>query len=136
MEHFRLGLELVELAATFLSDQNLQNVSEPVLNELAAQTHETVHLAVPVADEVVYIAKVDNSNAMRSASRVGARMPMYCASLGKVIWPTIRLSEWRRSFAGTCQRALRIPSPHQRRCALNLSWCALGALPLMIRRTR
>jgi DNA-binding IclR family transcriptional regulator len=84
-DRFHLGLKLIELAATFLSDHNLQNVSKPFLNDLAAQTQETVHLAVPFGDEVVYIAKVDSSHAIRMASRIGARMPMYCTSLGKAI---------------------------------------------------
>jgi IclR family acetate operon transcriptional repressor len=82
---FRLGLRLIELAATFLSGQDLQNVSEPFLLQLAAQTQETVHLAVPFADEVVYIAKIDSPHAIRMASHIGARVPLYCTSLGKAI---------------------------------------------------
>jgi len=99
-DHFRLGLKLVELAATFLSDQNLHNVSAPFLHGLAAQTQETVHLAVPFADEVVYIAKVDSSHAIRMASHIGARIPMYCTSLGKVIlahYPADRVEEIMRA---------------------------------------
>ena len=84
-DRFRLGLRLIELAATFLSDQDLQNVSEPFLTQLAAQTQETVHLAVPFADEVVYIAKIDSPHAIRMASHIGARVPLYCTSLGKAI---------------------------------------------------
>lgn len=84
-DHFRLGLKLIELAGAFLSDHNLRNVSEPFLNEVAAQTQETVHLAVPSINEVVYIAKVDSPHSIRMASRIGARMPICCTSLGKAI---------------------------------------------------
>jgi DNA-binding IclR family transcriptional regulator len=84
-DHFRLGLKLIKLAGAFLSDHNLRNVSEPLLNEVAAQTQETIHLAVPSINEVVYIAKVDSPHSIRMASRIGARMPMYCTSLGKAI---------------------------------------------------
>ena len=84
-DRFHLGLKLIELAGTFLGDHNLRNVSEPLLNELAAQTQETVHLAVPSANEVVYVAKVDSPHAIRMTSRIGARMPMVCTALGKAI---------------------------------------------------
>lgn len=95
-DHFRLGLKLIKLAGAFLSDHNLRNVSEPFLNEVAAQTQETIHLAVPSTNEVVYIAKVDSPHSIRMASRIGARMPMYCTSLGKAIlahYPFNRVEE-------------------------------------------
>lgn len=95
-DHFHLGLKLIGLAATFLDDHSLPSVSEPLLRDLAARTQETVHLAVPFGDEVVYIAKVDSSHAIRMASRIGAHMPMYCTSLGKAILahsPTDRVAE-------------------------------------------
>lgn len=95
-DHFRLGLKLIKLAGAFLSDHNLRNVSEPLLNEVAAQTQETIHLAVPSINEVVYIAKVDSPHSIRMASRIGARMPMYCTSLGKAIlahYPFNRVEE-------------------------------------------
>jgi DNA-binding IclR family transcriptional regulator len=95
-DHFRLGLKLIELAGAFLSDHNLRNVSEPFLSEVAAQTQETVHLAVPSMNEVVYIAKVDSPHSIRMDSRIGVRMPMYCTSLGKAIlahYPLDRVGE-------------------------------------------
>lgn len=94
--HFRLGLKLIELAGAFLSDHNLRNVSEPFLNELAAQTQETIHLAVRSVNEVVYVAKVDSPHSIRMVSHIGARMPMYCTSLGKAIlahYPFDRVEE-------------------------------------------
>ena len=95
-DHFLLGLKLIELAGVFLDDHNLRNASEPFLNELAARTRETVHLAVPSANEVVYVAKIDSSHSIRMASRIGARMPMYCTSLGKAIlahYPSAQVEE-------------------------------------------
>ncbi len=95
-DHFRLGLKLIELAGAFLSDHNLRSVSELFLNEVAARTQETVHLAVPSVNEVVYIAKVDSPHSIRMFSRIGARMPMYCTSLGKAIlahYPFERVEE-------------------------------------------
>lgn len=95
-DRFRLGLKLIELAGDFLGDHNLRNASEPFLNELATRTQETIHLAVPSQSEVVYITKVDSSHSIRMASRIGARSPMYCTSLGKAIlayYPAAQVEE-------------------------------------------
>jgi IclR family acetate operon transcriptional repressor len=57
----------------------------PFLEELASQSQETAHLAVPSGHEIVYIAKVGSPRAIQMASRVGGRAPMYCTALGKSI---------------------------------------------------
>lgn len=84
-DHFRLGPKLIELAGSYLSDLDLRSESKPFLERLSAETHETVHLAIPSEYEVIYIAKVDSHHSVRMASRIGARNPMYCTSLGKAI---------------------------------------------------
>ncbi len=112
-DHFRLGVKLIELAAAFLSDHSLRNVADPFLHELAIRTQETVHLAIPFGDEVVYIAKVESSHALGLTSRIGARVPMYCTALGKAIlahYPAERIEEIIR--AGLPARTLHtITSP-------------------------
>jgi DNA-binding IclR family transcriptional regulator len=95
-DHFRLGVKLIELAGVVLSDRSLHKVSEPFLRELATRTQETVHLATPSGDEVVYIAKIESSHTVGMTSRIGARVPMYCTALGKSImahYPVERVEE-------------------------------------------
>lgn len=84
-DRFRLGLKMIELAGLVLSQNNLHNQGETFLNELADRTHETIHLAVPIGTEVVYIAKVDSPRSLRMFSYIGSRAPMYCTALGKAI---------------------------------------------------
>lgn len=84
-DRFRLGLKVVELAGLVLSQNSLHKQSEPFLNELADRTRETIHLAVPIGIEVVYIDKVDSPRSLRMFSRIGSRAPMYCTALGKAI---------------------------------------------------
>ncbi len=55
------------------------------MNDLSDQTGETIHLAVPSATEVVYIAKVEGKHTLGMFSHIGARLPMYCTALGKAI---------------------------------------------------
>ncbi len=84
-DYFGLGPKLIELAAAFLNNHDLRNESVPFLERLSAQTQETVHLAVPFGNDVVYIAKVESPHSVRMASHIGARNPMHCTSLGKAI---------------------------------------------------
>jgi IclR family acetate operon transcriptional repressor len=95
-DEFNLGPKLIELSGAFLSRQDLRNESQASLEQLAAQTEETVHLAIPSGDEVVYIAKVDSPHSVRMASHIGALNPMHCTALGKAIlahFPPDRVNE-------------------------------------------
>ena len=84
-DRFHLGLKLIELAGITLSRNDLRAQADAFLNELSAQTQETVHLAVPSGTEVVYIAKADSKQPIQMYSRIGARVPMYSTALGKAI---------------------------------------------------
>ncbi|MCJ7511548.1 MAG: IclR family transcriptional regulator [Anaerolineales bacterium] len=84
-DHFRLGTRIIELAGTYLAKSDLRAESRAILEELAAQTAETVHLAVPSGGEVVYIAKFESIHAIRMYSHIGARLPIVCTALGKAI---------------------------------------------------
>jgi IclR family acetate operon transcriptional repressor len=86
-DHFHLGTRVIELAGAYLARSDLRTEARTTMEELAAQTAETVHLAVPSAGEVVYIAKVESIHPIRMYSHIGARLPMYCTALGKAILP-------------------------------------------------
>ncbi len=95
-DRFRLGTKVVELAGSFLANSDLRREGSAVLEDLAAKTGETVHLAVPSGGEVVYIAKVESIHALRMYSHIGARLPMHSTSLGKAILahlPAARIDE-------------------------------------------
>ena len=55
------------------------------MRELAAESKETVHLAVPADHWVMYINKVDSPQSIQMIARLGTRNPMYCTALGKSI---------------------------------------------------
>jgi IclR family KDG regulon transcriptional repressor len=84
-DRFRLGIKLVELAGSMLSNNDLRNQSDAILGELAAQTQETTHLGVPSEVDVVYIAKINSVHSIQMHSSIGTRVPMYSTSLGKAI---------------------------------------------------
>jgi len=84
-DRYYLGIKVIELAGSFLTKSDLHNESQPIMEELAEKTGETVHLAVPSGTEVVYIAKIESRYALTMSSHIGSRQPMYSTSLGKAI---------------------------------------------------
>jgi IclR family acetate operon transcriptional repressor len=84
-DRFRLGTKVIELAGSFLASSDIRMESEPILEEMAEKTGETVHLAVPSGSEVVYIAKVESRHTLGMFSHIGTRLPIRCTALGKSI---------------------------------------------------
>ena len=84
-DRYYLGSKIIEMAGTYLLKSDLRNDSQAALEELAEMTGETIHLAVPVETEVVYIAKVESKHTLAMFSHIGARLPMHCTALGKAI---------------------------------------------------
>ena len=93
---YALGSRVVWLAAKFLETMDIRQLARPILEELARESGETIHLAILDRDEVVYIDKVDGRQAVQMASRVGSRMPVHSTALGKVILADLPESQWQR----------------------------------------
>ena len=82
---YSLGLGLVELSTTALSSIELYEVSRPVLEELNAETGETVFLMVLDRGEGVYIRKIDSRQKLAIRSEVGRREPAHASAVGKAL---------------------------------------------------
>lgn len=83
--HYRLGSALFELANRALDGIDVRDTARPYLLELGESTGHTVHLAVREDDQVVYVDKVDSTHSVRMYSRIGARAPLHCTAVGKVL---------------------------------------------------
>lgn len=82
-----LGTRLFELGhqVPHRRAPSLRDVALPYLEDLYELTHETVHLAVIDRTDVLYVEKLYGHNYATSPSKVGGRIPAYCAGLGKAI---------------------------------------------------
>jgi len=94
-DSYALTLKLFELGATALDQMDVVEQARPVMEWLAGETNETVHLATRESDSVVYLHKIDSSHALRMYSRIGKLAPLHCTGLGKALlaWlpePTVR----------------------------------------------
>jgi DNA-binding IclR family transcriptional regulator len=83
---YRLGWRLVTLSETLLVTTELRREARPVLDELAAQYRETIHLAILDDTKVVYVDKLEGQQAVRvELTSLGTRLYPHCSALGKVL---------------------------------------------------
>jgi len=83
---YRLGWRLVTLSETLLATTELLREAHPVMEELAAQYQETIHLAVLDDTQAVYVDKLEGKQAVRvELTSLGARLFAHCSALGKVL---------------------------------------------------
>lgn len=82
---FRLGLGALRLGQAYLSTLDLRRVAAGRLHALQESCGHTCHLVVPDGTYVVYIDKVEDSDSIRMASRIGSRAPMYRTAVGQAM---------------------------------------------------
>jgi DNA-binding IclR family transcriptional regulator len=83
---YRLGWRLVTLSETLLATTELRREARPILEELAAQYRETIHLAILDDTKVVYVDKLEGKQAVRvELTSLGTRLYAHCSALGKVL---------------------------------------------------
>lgn len=83
---YRLGWRLVTLSETLLATTELRKEAHPVMEELAGQYQETIHLAVLDDTQAVYVDKLEGRQAVRvELTSLGARLYAHCSALGKVL---------------------------------------------------
>lgn len=82
---YRLGLHLYDLGCQALEHVDLRAEARPLLERIALEVGETVHLALLDRSEVLYIERVEAQRPLAMGSKLGARNPPYCTALGKAI---------------------------------------------------
>jgi IclR family KDG regulon transcriptional repressor len=82
---YSIGVALFEVGSKYLDRTDLHRQVMPILSELAGRCNETGYLAVLNGREAVYLDRVESSKAIRTSSRVGSRIPLYCTAAGKAI---------------------------------------------------
>jgi DNA-binding IclR family transcriptional regulator len=80
----RLGPEIARLGLLVGGNRSLIELARTAMARLAAETGETVNLAIQDGAEVVNIAQVEGPHIIGVGSWTGRRTPMHCTSNGKV----------------------------------------------------
>jgi DNA-binding IclR family transcriptional regulator len=68
-----------------LRTEDLRQVARPELEALRDETGETVHLGMLLADQIVYIDKLETTHSIRLVSAIGQSQPLHTTGLGKAL---------------------------------------------------
>lgn len=82
---FRPGLKVVSLAQAALGSREIVDLAMPFLQNLRDQTDETVNMGMLDGTDIVYMARLLNSDLVILRVAVGSRLPAYASSLGRAI---------------------------------------------------
>ena len=82
---FTLRPSVLQLGYAYLSTFSLAEVAQDHLEVLAERLHESCSASVLDAGDVVYVARASTNRIMTIGLAVGARLPAYCTSMGKVL---------------------------------------------------
>lgn len=81
---YRLGYALVDLGGRALSQDNVAQVLQPVLDSLTRRFREATMAMVFEADMVTCVAKAVSTRPLYVDIRIGSRLEAYCTAHGKV----------------------------------------------------
>lgn len=82
---FGLGIRALQVGAAYLETDDAARLLSDVLDRLAAQFGETVHLGRLDGPHVVYLAKRESVHPLRLYSAIGRQLPAHATALGKAL---------------------------------------------------
>jgi DNA-binding IclR family transcriptional regulator len=82
---YRYGPRLAALGLSALKNMNLRQSALPILQQLRDETGETINLTLLSGSEILYVERIMSDYLINVNVNVGDRLPVYCASMGKVI---------------------------------------------------
>jgi len=82
---YSLGVRLVRLAHAAWASSSLAPIARPYLDELSAETGETIHLAQMDNGQVLYVDKRNALKPVEMFAQAGKVGPAYCTGVGKAM---------------------------------------------------
>ena len=103
---FQLSPKLLTLVRTWLQGTTLWSYAEPTMRALAAELQEACSASVLSGHHIVYVARVPGRRIVSVALHVGARLPAWCTSMGRVLLAGLSEDELARFLAGVSMEPL------------------------------
>lgn len=82
---YRLSYHVVSLSRNLLAENEVFQLTRAAMEELAADTGESIDLSVLDSTEVVIIQRVKGAQLVAVDFQVGDRSPLHCTSIGKAV---------------------------------------------------
>lgn len=80
---YSLGMSALLIGSSYVDQDATVIRTSDIMDRLAAETGETVHLARLELPDVVYLAKRESVHPLRMFSAIGRRLPAHATALGK-----------------------------------------------------
>jgi IclR family KDG regulon transcriptional repressor len=107
---YRLGVRGYQLGSRYAEQLDLAAEGQRVARSVADTCDETVHVAILEGADVIYVAKVDSTHAVRMVSAAGRRLPAHCTSVGKMLLASLPGEELDAALAGGGPLAAMTPN--------------------------
>lgn len=92
------GPALMDIGLSVVTTMDIRSVARELLEDLSAQSHETVHLAQLEGPRVRFLDGVESDQALRVVSRTGRTLPAFSTSVGKALLAELSLEQLRHIF--------------------------------------
>jgi IclR family pca regulon transcriptional regulator len=103
---FTLTPRVLKLGYAYLASTPLTAVLQNALERLSEAIGESSSASILDGGEIVYVARAATKRIMSVGLAVGARLPAYCTSMGRVLLAALPEAEARARVAATERRAL------------------------------
>jgi len=93
---YRPGPRLIEIGLSAVRNMNIRTIGLGPIERLSRELDETVHIAILVGADVLFVAAFEGTFALRAADRTGWRLPVSATAAGKVILSQMEMDDVRR----------------------------------------
>jgi IclR family acetate operon transcriptional repressor len=94
--HYSKGNRLRRLAENLLLNDTVHGARHAVLNQLVARVGESCNITALSGGEVLYLDRVETSEALRFYLHPGSRVPVHCSASGKLFLAQMSPAQRRR----------------------------------------
>jgi IclR family transcriptional regulator, pca regulon regulatory protein len=99
--HFALTPRVLDLGYSYLSSLNAAVLAQPTMEQVSRRIDESCSLAVLDGQDVVYVQRVAVRKIMAISLAIGARLPAFCTSMGRMLLAgldELAFERWLRSL--------------------------------------
>ncbi|HKD52661.1 MAG TPA: IclR family transcriptional regulator C-terminal domain-containing protein [Steroidobacteraceae bacterium] len=93
---FSLTPRVLELGSSYLSSLTVASLAQPFMEEVTRRIDESCSLAVLDGLDIVYVQRVAVRKVMTITLGIGARLPAYCTSMGRMLLAGLEREELER----------------------------------------
>ncbi|MCL2322206.1 MAG: IclR family transcriptional regulator [Oscillospiraceae bacterium] len=104
--YYKLGIRLFELGNLVAKNWDVREIARPYMYKINHILGETVQLATEDNGEVLYLDKLESNQILRIVSEIGARLPIHCSGLGKVLLAYMPLKDAKRIISSKGMKAM------------------------------